>query len=231
MGSFASLAFGAFGNKSGSFWSVLGTPKMRRGKSEDILAGNKIVHSSDTTVQSEKRHSKGKLLGFLGSSADYLRGKINRNGHHTSLDSDSIQTHFKSSIPMQQNGHIGKRLVRGETIDTLSTESNDDITDRNCNVDDLSKQETVESSVAEADFSNAASPKNDLVFMHRAHSDSVGTRPPLQHGSRLLDSLDSMDIQRRASFGAMDSLTVHYRNPYNHSCSINNIDGKNHGNA
>jgi len=211
MGSFASLAFGAFGNKTASFWSVLGTPKMRRGKSMETVAQNRI-NIEDTGVNQQKRHSKGKLLGFLGSSADYIRGKM-RSGHNRSIDSDpGFQ---KAGPPL--NGHICKRLVRGETIDTLSTDSIDDITDRQCSTDEYHKQETLDSSVFEGEESMSTSPIKEQVSMQmmRTQSDIVTARPPLCHASRLRDTMDAGDNihgtpSRRASIGAMDSLTVNY---------------------
>lgn len=203
MGSFASLAFGAFGNKSSSFWSVLGTPKMRRGKSMELV--NKVNHV-DPVLPNTKRHSKGKIFGFLGTSADYIRGKI-KNGHHLSLDSDpGMSANFvKSNI----NGHIGKRLVRGETIDTLSTDSIDDAHEHICVTDDLSKQETMDSSGC--GDSGSVSPVADDKAMQRAQSDCVTTRPPLTHSQRLRDQSRE---RRASSVGAMDSLTVDYHPNY-----------------
>lgn len=203
MGSFASLAFGAFGNKSTSFWSVLGTPKMRRGKSMEVV--NKVNHV-DPVVHTAKRHSKTKLFGFLGSSADYIRGKI-RNGHHLSIDSDpGISANFSKC---HVNGHIGKRLVRGETIDTMSTESIEDVTEHHCLTDDFSKQDTMDSSVC--DDSGSFPPHTDVIAMQRTHSDCVTTRPPLEHSERLREERRE---RRASSVGAMDSLTVNYQPHY-----------------
>ncbi|XP_052799460.1 uncharacterized protein LOC128231081 [Mya arenaria] len=221
MGSFASLAFGAFGNKSTSFWSVLDTPKMRRGKSMEVVAQNRI-NNSETNVQNQKRHSKAKILGFLGSSADYLRGKI-RNGHHLSLDSDPGP--LKANTSLHQNGHIGKRLVRGETIDTVSTESNDDLTERQCSTDDYPKQSTIESSVFGGSLSPSLIVNEGSMQMFRTQSDSATARPPLCHSSCLQETSCSIEHpveqqpKRRASVGAMDSLTVTYRADYCRSSS------------
>ena len=160
MGSFASLALG-FG-KSSSFWSVLGTPNLRRGKSMECV-DNKIVQDGPL---SPKRHSKGRILSFLGSSTEFFRGKI-RKGHQTSLDSDPgiAAAYLRYSANIQQNGHAGKRLVRGETIDTVSTDTSLDGTgDKKYHSEDdcdFSRHNTMDSSVF-GDLSNDSQASPDL---------------------------------------------------------------------
>ena len=189
MGSFASLAFGALSNKSSSFWSVLGTPKMRRGKSMDVI--NKD-NTTDVMTQNSKQNTKKRLFGFLGTSADYIRGKI-RDDHHLSIDSDPGMSN--NYVRNHCNGP--KRLTRGETIDTMSLDSIDDNHDILGVVDEYSKQDTIDSSVYED--SGSGTPV-ELVTMHRAHSDCLTS----QHPSR--DSQDRMT----SSVGAMNTLTVDY---------------------
>jgi len=189
MGSFASLAFGALSNKSSSFWSVLGTPKMRRGKSMDVI--NKDS-TTDVMTQNSKQNTKKRLFGFLGTSADYIRGKI-RDDHHLSIDSDPGMSN--NYVRNHCNGP--KRLTRGETIDTMSLDSIDDNHDILGVVDEYSKQDTIDSSVYED--SGSGTPV-ELVTMHRAHSDCLTS----QHPSR--DSQDRMT----SSVGAMNTLTVDY---------------------
>ncbi|XP_045176222.2 uncharacterized protein LOC123536823 [Mercenaria mercenaria] len=205
MGSFASLAFGAFGNKSTSFWSVLGTPKMRRGKSMDLV-DNK-VNSVDYQTNT-KRHSKGKILSFLGSSAEFF-SKKRKNGHHTSLDSDpGIASSFlKHNAAIHQNGHIGKRLVRGETIDTLSTDSMDGLNDKTAGetAEDYSKQGTVDSSVfgeETGSVSHIDATDIELASMQRTQSDVTPCRPFLCRGDRVKEETGSLDRPRSASIGA-----------------------------
>ena len=189
MGSFASLAFGALSNKSSSFWSVLGTPKMRRGKSMDVI--NKDS-TTDVMTQNSKQNTKKRLFGFLGTSADYIRGKI-RDDHHLSIDSDPGMSN--NYVRNHCNGP--KRLTRGETIDTMSLDSIDDNHDILGVVDEYSKQDTIDSSVYED--SGSGTPV-ELVTMHRAHSDCLTS----QHPSR--ESQDRMT----SSVGAMNTLTVDY---------------------
>lgn len=140
MGSFASLALG-FG-KSSSFWSVLGTPNLRRGKSMECV-DHKVI-SPDVP----KRHSKGRILSFLGSSTEFFRGKIKKS-HQTSLDSDPgiAAAYLRYNATVQQNGHIGKRLVRGETIDTASTDTSLDGDKKFHSEDEFSRHNTFDSSV------------------------------------------------------------------------------------
>ncbi|KAL4224773.1 Voltage-gated hydrogen channel 1 [Mactra antiquata] len=227
MGSFASLAFGAFGNKSTSFWSVLGTPKMRRGKSMDLAETNK-VNMMDTSFTHHKNH-KSKFLNFLGSSADYLKGKI-RNGHHLSLDSDpGIASNFLKQNAIHQNGHIGKRLVRGETIDTLSTDSMDGINDHSKEHtadEDISKQETVDSSMYEGGDTGSQSPNTESSSMQRTQSDSTPTRPTLCRSDRINEQAGSLDRPRSASIGATsrNRLTVTHHAMFHCPESFDSID-------
>lgn len=229
MGSFASLAFGAFGNKSTSFWSVLGTPKMRRGKSMD-LAENK-VNMVDAPFANSKRHSKSKILTFLGSSADYIRGKI-RNGHHLSIDSDPgiAATFLKQNASIHQNGHVGKRLVRGETIDTLSTDSMDGINENSkCQTaEDYSKQETVDSSVCDCGETNSLSPNTESISMQRTQSDTSPMRPILCRSDRINETADSIDRPRSASIGATsrNRLTVTHQAIFHCASSFDSIEGR-----
>ena len=145
MGSFASLAMG-FG-KSSSFWSVLGTPNLRRGKSMECVDHKVISPDGPLAPHVPKRHSRGRLLTFLGSSTEFFRGKL-RKGNHTSLDSDPGITaaYLRYNATVQQNGHIGKRLVRGETIDTASTDESLDCDKAYHSEDDFSRHNTFDSS-------------------------------------------------------------------------------------
>jgi hypothetical protein len=215
MGSFASLAFGAFGNKSSSFWSVLGTPKLRRGKSMDLV-DNKVSSVDCRYQTNDKRHSKGKILSFLGSSADFF-SKKRKNGHHISVDSDPgiAVNYLKHNAAVHQNGHIGKRLVRGETIDTLSTDSIDCLNDKpHCeNVDDYSKEETADSSLfGEETYSVSHNETYDdeSASMQRTQSDITPCRPFLCRSDRIREETGSLDRPRSASIGAstQNRLTV-----------------------
>ena len=175
MGSFASLALG-FG-KSSSFWSVLGTPNLRRGKSMECV-DNKII-SPDGPL-APKRHSKGRILSFLGSSTEFFRGKL-RKGHQTSLDSDPgiAAACLRYGTTIQQNGHAGKRLVRGETIDTASTDTSlDGIGDKKYQSEDtydFSRHNTLDSSVfgEGSNDSHASESKPVLDRSASEHDESV----------------------------------------------------------
>ena len=95
-----------------------------------------------------KRHSRGKILNFLGSSTEFFRGKL-RKGNHTSLDSDPgiAAAYLRYNATVQQNGHIGKRLVRGETIDTASTDESLDCDKKYHSEGEFSRHNTLDSSV------------------------------------------------------------------------------------
>lgn len=227
MGSFASLAFGAFGNKSSSFWSVLGTPKMRRGKSMDIV-DNKIGSIDTQYPPNTKCHSKGRILSFLGSSAEFFSRKI-KNDHHTSLDSDPgyAATYVKHNAAIHQNGHIGKRLVRGGTIDTLSSDSMDDFNDKTCGdtAEDYSKQETMDSSVCDGEETSSVShtDAHGSGSMQRTQSDITPSRPQLCRGDRIVEETGVLDRPRSASIGA----TTHNRLTVNHHAFFHSMDSNN----
>jgi len=148
--------------------------------------------TTDVMTQNSKQNTKKRLFGFLGTSADYIRGKI-RDDHHLSIDSDPGMSN--NYVRNHCNGP--KRLTRGETIDTMSLDSIDDNHDILGVVDEYSKQDTIDSSVYED--SGSGTPV-ELVTMHRAHSDCLTS----QHPSR--DSQDRMT----SSVGAMNTLTVDY---------------------
>lgn len=192
MGSFASLAFGALGNKSSSFWSVLSTPKMRRGKSMDVL--NKNSPTESVAAPHSKHNTKKRLFGFLGTSADYIRGKV-KDDHHLSIDSDpGISSNF---LRNNVNGPVGKRLTRGETID--DTMSIDSVEDNHINLgvaEDFAKQDTLDSSVN--DDSGSGTPV-DWIAMQRTHSDCLPSH-----------DLKDLNVRKTSSAGAMDTLTVDY---------------------
>lgn len=233
MGSFASLAFGAFGNKSASFWSVLGTPKMRRGKSMDIV-DNKI-NSIDTQypTTNNTRQSKGRILSFLGSSAEFFSRKV-RNDHHMSLESDPgyAATYVKHNAAIHQNGHIGKRLVRGGTIDTLSSDSIDDFNDKTCGetAEDYSKQETIDSSVYDGEETSSVSHNaaQGSDSMQRTQSDNTPSRPQLCRGDRIIEDTGLLDRPRSASIGATtrNLLTVNHHAYFHSMDSTNSTFGR-----
>ena len=213
MGSFASLALG-FG-KSSSFWSVLGTPNLRRGKSMECV-DNKVI-SPDGPL-APKRHSKGRLLSFLGSSTEFFRGKI-RRGHQTSLDSDPgiAAACLRYSTTVQQNGHAGKRLVRGETIDTASTDTSlDGIGDKLCQSEDtceFSRHNTIDSSVF-GEGSNSSQHSDSKLALGRSTS---------EHDESLMEEgnyrkLEASPIIRRPNTLSVDPSI--YRSSYTEEDSV-----------
>ncbi|KAL3842307.1 hypothetical protein ACJMK2_020337, partial [Sinanodonta woodiana] len=183
MGSFASLAFGgALGpSKSSSFWSVLGTPRLRRGKSMDILENKKVKPEGKT-----EQH-KGRILSFLGSSTDFFKGK-SKNGKQLSLDCDPA---FGLAMFKNSNGNNNRKLQRTETIDTVSTDTSNeghgDPVKRMCNGNNgMSRQDTNDSSVFEEDRNGSVRLETRLTI-ERTRSEEDKRSPPLilfKHGTR-----------------------------------------------
>lgn len=189
------------------------------------LVDNK-VNSTDIHFQNNtKRHSKGKILTFLGSSAEFFSRKL-KNGHHMSLDSDPgiTATYLKHNAAIHQNGHIGKRLVRGETIDTLSTDSMDGLNDKTCGetAEDYSKQETVDSSVygeENSSVSHIDAREHESASMQRTQSDVTPSRPFLCRSDRIKEETGSLDRPRSASIGA----STHNRLTVNHHAMFHSL--------
>ena len=124
-----------------------------------------------------KRHSRGRILNFLGSSTEFFRGKL-RKGNHASLDSDPGITaaYLRYNATVQQNGHIGKRLVRGETIDTASTDESLDCDKNYQSEDDFSRHNTFDSS-AFGDGSNDSPASDPQLRTARQSSEREETTP------------------------------------------------------
>lgn len=175
----------------------------------DVL--NKNSPSEPVAVPHTKHNAKKRIFGFLGSSADYIRGKI-KDDHHLSIDSDPgiSSNYLRNNI----NGPMGKRLTRGETID--DTMSIDSVEDNHINlgvIEDFAKQDTLDSSVN--DDSGSGTPV-DWIAMQRTHSDCLASREPIETGVRLTSSA-----------GAMDTLTVDYApNDRIVPADISEINGK-----